>query len=79
MLRQRLLAAAHGERCWISEGSEAELEEGTIRKTSSAYFRKWLAGVKGCRSEALIIKAAEPRAEPCMTLAVIGDEQEVEP
>ena len=51
------------------------MEEGTIRKSSSAYFRKRLPGVKGCKSEALIVKAAGPRAEPYMTLADIGEEQ----
>jgi len=68
-LRRRLLELAQEDKCNSSAGRPKELEDGAIRKTSSAYLIKTLLGISWWRSEALIMKAIGPRAEPWITLA----------
>jgi len=51
--------------------------DGTIRYVSSAYLQNLLPGIMGCRSEAQMIKAAGPIAEPWTMPALMFESVEV--
>ena len=56
---------------------DEELFEGTIRYTSSAYFLQVFPGVDGCKSEAKVMNAVGPMAEPWTTPALMDAREDV--
>ena len=70
----RLLRAAQSAIFFNSPTHDVESEESYI---SSVYFNRSLRELIGARSVAIIAKAAESIADPCITLALMLDKPDV--